>query len=693
MAHRLDSLFEPASLAILGASQREGSVGKLALDNCLEGQFEGALYAINPGYQEISGVRCFPGLSALPEPVEHVIFALSDERLEAALDEAIAHGIKSCTIFSSLVLSEDTSPALKDRIESKLLAAGILACGANCMGFYNFGRGLWASGFDTRHHRKQGNVSLISQSGAGMCSLLDSDERLDFNYAVSSGQELTVSMEDYLDYFIEQPSTRVVGMFMETSRRPEKFIPVLEKARQKGIPIVVVKVGRTDLAAEMAISHSGALAGSDATYNAIFERYGVMRVDDMDQLATALIMFAQPHATGRGGVVSLHDSGGERQLTIDLADQFQVPMAQLSEASVAELETLLDPGLPAINPLDAWGAGGADSKTQMQNCFSTLLKDPEAALGAVIHARAPSGKIYPDYIDYLRAGQKASGKPVFLVSARQGTGADDLVLEAGREGLPVIDGISQFLVGARCLLAHRDFLQRAQFESPVLDAQRVGHWKKKLSQVDTLNEWESAQFLSGFGIPMMASAIVDSEASLLQEMQSMNYPVVLKTAVPGIEHKSEVAGVCLNLGSEEELLAAYRDLAKRLGQQAMLAPMQTESGVEMILGVAHDEQFGAMVVMGMGGIYTEILGDAVIAVPPFDQKQARSYVDQLKMRALLDGARGGAAMQVEAYCDAAAKLSAVAVAFAQQIKEIDINPLKLTANGCVGLDALIVKRD
>jgi hypothetical protein len=163
--------------------------------------------------------------------------------------------------------------------------------------------------------------------------------------------------------------------------------------------------------------------------------------------------------------------------------------------------------------------------------------------------------------------------------------------------------------------------------------------------------------------------------------------------MPNIEHKSDVGGVKLNLNNKDELLEAYRDLCKRLGAQAMVTEMQAESGLEMILGIAHDEQFGPMIVMGMGGIYTEILNDAVIAVPPFDSSMARRYVDQLKMRALLDGVRGGETMNVDAYCDAAARLSSLAVVFAKHIKEIDINPLKLTATGCVGLDALIVKRD
>ncbi len=307
MSHFLDPLLCPQSIAIVGATQRKEAVGSKVLKNLLEGEYPGNLYAVNPRYQEIDSVACYPSLSELPQAVEHVIFAVGDGRIESALDEAIAHGIKAAIIFSSLVLENDTTPLLLERIYQKVKQAGILLCGGNGMGFYNFRDSVLACGFATRSHRKQGNVTYISQSGSGMAGILDVDERIDFNFAVSTGQELIVSAEDYLDYALDQPETRVVGFFMETSRHPEKLIAAFNKAKARNIPIVVVKVGRTELAAELAVSHSGAMAGSDTVYDAIFDRYGVQRVDDMDQLATALIMFAQPHAVQAGGIVTIHD--------------------------------------------------------------------------------------------------------------------------------------------------------------------------------------------------------------------------------------------------------------------------------------------------------------------------------------------------------------------------------------------------
>lgn len=689
MAHFLDRLLRPASIAVLGASRRHGSVGNTVIRNLLRGGYGGPLFAVNPGYPEVEGVACFPDLASLPERVQQVIFAIGDEHLEPALAEAVAQGAESCVIFSSLLLARDTEPALRERIRRMIQEAGLLVSGANGMGYYNFRDRVWACGFDTRSHRPGGNVTLISQSGSGMSAILDVEERIDFNFAVSTGQELSVTLEDYLDYALEQPETRVIGLFLETSRCPEKLVAALEKAAARRIPVVAVKVGRTELSATLAVSHSGALAGNDAVYDAVFRRYGVQRVDDLDELATVLIMFAQPHAPAAGGLVAMHDSGGERQLFIDLAQRHDVPLTVLAPGTAARLEELLDPGLPAVNPLDAWSAGGPGYHVVMGECFTTLLSDPTAALGAVIHARAPHGRIYPAYTEYLRKAHAATGKPVFLVAARQGAGMDPLVLDVTREGFPVLDGVAPFLIGARCLMAYRDFLRCVRAAPPIPGAEVRSRWTGRLRAGD-MRESEALAFLADCGIPAVRSQFIASESELLARASGFTYPVVLKTAQPAIRHKSDVGGVRLGIGNEAELLGAYRELAARHGPLVTVADMIEEPGVEMILGMHTDEQFGPVIVMGIGGIHAELLADSVTMLPPFDAEEARRLLDGLKMRKLLDGVRGVPAVDVEAFCRAAARLSAVAMSMADLVREIDLNPVKVLACGCAALDALIV---
>lgn len=692
MSQRLDVLLNPESIAVVGASRRAGTVGNSVVRNLLAGGYAGRLAAVNPGYTDVEGVPSFPRLADLPFAPEQVIFAIADTRIEAALEEAIATGMRSCVIYSALVLKQDSEPPLVERVRQRLHDAGILACGGNGMGYYNFTGGVWACGFATRMHRSRGNVVLLSQSGAGMSGILDVEERLDFSLAVSPGQELTVNIEDYLDYALEQPETRVVGLFLETSRAPERFIAALDKARQKRIPIIAVKTGRTTLSQELALSHSGALSGADSVYDAVFEKFGVHRARDMAELVTVLIMHAQPHPIGAGGLVTMHDSGGERQLLIDLADATQVALTSLTPDSVKALENLLDPGLPTVNPLDAWSAGGPEYHKVMENCFAVLLRDPDAALGAVVHDRAPGGGIYPIYIDYLRHGHGASGKPVFLVAATQGVSADAQVLDTTRAGFPVLDGVESFLRGVKALLNYRDFLLRPEPPTAKFRLESARRWQQRLATGVALDEFEALQCLSDFGIPTVAAHRADTEAATLAAAQELGYPVVLKTAQAGILHKSDVAGVRIGLINPQQLREAYGDLARRLGPKVLVSALVSDPAVEMFLGMRRDEQFGPVVVMGFGGIQAEVLGDVVTILPPFTVETAARLLSRLRLRPLLAGVRGAPAMDVPAFCRAAAAFSHLAVALGEVVQELDINPIRVRPDGCMTVDALCIPR-
>ena len=692
MPHRLDPLLRPRSIAVVGASEREGTVGRNSVENLLRGGFEGRLFAVNPGRTSVLGVPCFPSLAALPEPVDHVLFAVSDERLEAALDAAIGHGARAATIMSSLVLADDREPLLRDRALAKIRAAGLVVCGANGMGFYNFADGIWGCGFRTREHRRGGNVAYISHSGSGMCGIVDSEERIDFNLVVSTGQELAVSMDEYLDFALDQPSTRVVGLFMETARNPAGLMRALAKAQAKHVPVVALKIGRTAQSARLAVSHSGAIAGDDAVYDALFDRYGVQRVDDMDQLATALILFAQPHPVGAGGLVSIHDSGGEQQLLIDLAADAGVPLADLAPATTKQLESLLDPGLPAVNPLDAWSTGGPDYHVAMQQCFAALMADPHAALGAVIHDRVAGGGIQDSYVDYLRAGHRASGKPAVLVANHQGTGADAQIVAATREGFPVLDGVASFLRGVRALFDYRDHQARARGAPPIAPAAAVNSWRRRLQDGHHFDEHEALGMLADFGLPANVGRIVESEAAALAGAHELGYPVALKTAVSGIDHKSDRDGVRLDLADDASLAAAWRDLSARLGPRALVAPMIPAPGVELLLGMIRDPQFGPVVLLGAGGVHVEALADAVYALPPFDAAEARRLVARLRIAPLLTSRRHRQSLAIDAFCEAAARFSALATVLGELFAEIDLNPVIVHADGCTIVDALIISQ-
>lgn len=692
MKHRLDPLLRPRSVAVVGASARTDSLGEWALKNLGLGGYPGRIYPVNPNYDELQGHRCYASLADLPETPDLVIFAVGDQRIECSLDEAIAAGVPAAVLQSTLYLDDDSDPPLRERVRAKIQASGMLVCGANGMGFYNVRDNVWTCGFDSTSHEASGNVALISHSGSGMSGIIDCDERVRINVAVSTGNELSVTMDEYLDFVLDLPETRVVGLFIETARNPGGFAAALAKAAERRIPIVALKVGRTEKSAALAVSHSGAMAGDDATYEALFDRYGVQRARDQDEFTTMLIMFAEMYPIAAGGLVTLHDSGGERQLLVDLADDADVPLTELTEKTIASLEEVLEPELPAVNPLDAWSRGGPDAAKNITRCLTLMMQDPGTAVAGVIHDRAPAGKIYPSYLAYMQRARTDSGKPVALVAARQGTGHDRAAVTSTHAGFPVLDGVSQFLVGVRALFAYRDFQLREPAAPGEADQQIVERWRSRLATGVTLSEAESLALLTDFGVGTTACELANSESDAVAAAVRVAYPVALKTAKEGLLHKSDEGGVVLGIQDEEQLRIAYEGMSHQLGDAVLVSSM-APTGVEMFLGVKHDPQYGPVVLIGSGGVLAETIADVQFALPPFDAAHARRCIDRLKLRPLLDGVRGRPAADIDAFCEAAARFSEMAAGLGDVLAEVDVNPVIVHEDGAVAVDALVAGRD
>jgi len=692
MKHRLDPLLRPRSVAVVGASSRSDSMGEWVLKNLSLGGYRGKVYPVNPKHESLQGHRCFSAISDLPETPDLAVFAVGDQRLEAALDDAIAAGIPAAVIQSTLVIDDDSAPALRERVQQKINNAGMLVCGANGMGYYNVRDHVWTCGFDSTSHVAPGNVALISHSGSGMSGIIDCEERVRINVAVSTGNEIGVTMDEYLDFVLDLPETRVVGLFVETARNPDGFRAALLKAAQRRIPVVALKVGRTEESARLTVSHSGVMAGDDATYEALFDCYGVQRARDQDEFTTMLIMFAELHPVGAGGLVTLHDSGGERQLLVDLAHDAGVPLTDLSDATVTALRDILDPELPAVNPLDGWSRGGPDASEVMTHGLSLMMQDAGAALGAVIHDRAPGGTIYPSYVNRIQHARGEAGKPVALVSARQGTGFDELVVASTHAGYPVLDGVSQFLKGVHALFAYRDFLLQEFIEPAIPDNAVTEKWQHRLRSGDALAELESLAMLQDFGIESATANAASTEQQVLDAAKELGFPVVLKTAREGLVHKSEQGGVILGIGDEEQLRQMYQILKNRLGPDVIVAPM-APGGVEMFLGVKRDAQFGPVVILGFGGVLAETINDVQFALPPFDANHARRCVDRLQLRQLLDGVRGSSAADVSRFCETASRFSTMVYALRDVLSEIDVNPVVVSEAGAIAVDAFVAGRD
>ena len=689
--HRLAPLVEPRSIAIIGASTKRQSLGNRIIGVIREGGFTGPLYAVNPNYDDIDGVPCYPTISDVPETVDLAVLVVANHRVEAQFTALIEAGVPAMSLFSSSYLEDDSDPPLLERLRRLSADAGLMGCGSNCMGFYNFDSKLSICPFGVGASAGPGPITYITHSGSSFTSLLNLGKRLQFNLAVSAGQEIATTVADYLDYALDLPTTRVAALFLETIREPEKFRAALEKAQARDIPVVAIKVGRTEASAGFALSHSGAIVGSDDAFQALCDRYGVIRVATLDDLVATAALLALPNRAVSGGVASILDSGGERVMLADLAADLQVPFAKINEETTAVLANNLEYGLEPVNPCDAWGTV-ADFETTFPNCFDALVKDPDAALGLWL-ADIRTGNFLADvFIDACRATAKTSGKPVVLATwvARQRYGgtADELLAD----DVLVIDGVETALRAVRGAFDYRDFRALPAISPPAPPAPDiVERWRGRLSQGDSLGQAEGLALLADFGVPTVAVRTAGDRPGTLAAAAEIGYPVVLKTAMDGIHHKSDVGGVKLGLGDEAALAAAYDDLARRLGPKVLIAPMAA-GGVEMVLGITRDAQFGPLVMVGAGGVLVEVMADAQAALPPIDAHGARRLIDRLRVRRLLDGVRGAAAADIDAVAEAAARLSVLAAALGDCIGEIDVNPLIAGPGGCLAVDALVVGR-
>lgn len=688
--HRLAALLEPRSIALVGASATPGTVGHGMIRSTALLSRGRQVYLVNPKYREIEGMPCYPSISALPELVDHVLLGIANARIEAQLADAIGLGVKAATIFGSCYLENDGVPPLTRRIAAMARAAGMALCGGNGMGFYNLDCDLRVCGFPQPDGLERGGITIVSHSGSAFTALVHNDRRFRFNLAVSSGQELVTTAADYLDYALAQPTTRAIGLFLETVRDPKAFAAALEKATSRDIPVVALKVGRTAESAALAVSHSGAMAGDHGAYEALFERYGVIEVDDLDELGNALMLMESPRRPAQGGLASIHDSGGLRELLVDLASEHKVPFARIGADTADRLAARLDYGLEPVNPLDAWGTGH-DYEAIFTDCLKALVEDPGTALAGMFVEPRDGGVLSDGYGRILEAVAATTEKPVFLATNMAGNGADEMCCGLVRAGVPVLLGAAPALRALRLALDWRDWRLLPPLQSPAPPAGLRARWAPRLATGVALDEAEGLALFGDYGIPVLPHRVVESADAARAAAREFGFPVALKTAMPGILHKSDRGGVALGLADDGAVAAAWDDMARRLGPRALVMPM-AERGVELAFGAFDDAQFGPIVLAGAGGVLIELLRDRRFALPPIDVPRARRLIDRLAVRPLLDGVRGAPYADIDALAVAFARFSAMVADLAGLLKEVDVNPIVAGPAGCVALDALVVPK-
>ena len=687
-----EAMLEARSVAVVGASVKEGSLGRQMMLELRRGGYDGAVYPINPGYDEVEGHPCYASVGAAPGPVDLAILGVANHRIEGAMLDAARAGARSATTFASL--HDDPAadaPRLAQRIAAIANEHGMAFCGGNGMGFLNLEARLRATGFPTPDELRTGPVAFISHSGSAFAALAFNDRLLGFNIVVSSGQEIVTTAAEYLEYALGLESTRVVGLFLETVRDPRRFRAALDDAGARDVSVVALKVGRVAGADEMVAAHSGALAGQDGAYEALFEAHGVHRVSDLEEMVDALELLSSPRRVTVGtGIASVHDSGGERVLFADLAADAGVPFAGISGATADRIGASLDPGLVAGNPLDAWGTGIEHERIFVE-CFRALHADADTAAMAFVVDLTRQGPPYDE--GYLRIATEvfdATTKPFCVLSNLPSAIATEEAAMLRKRGIPVLEGAASGLRALRILLDDRDRRGRAGAVAPALPGDDVRRrWRSRLDGGEPLDELAALALLSDYGVPVVRAVAAATEDDAVRAAEEIGWPIALKTAAPGVLHKTDVGGVRLRLAGVDDVREAYRDISRRLGPRVVVAEM-AKGDVELALGVVRDAQFGPLVLVAAGGVLVEIVHDRRLAFPPLDRAAARRLIDGLRARTLLDGVRGAPPSDVDAVADAVVAVSALASDLGELLEAVDVNPVIAGPGGCAAVDALVI---
>lgn len=698
--HPLDCIFHPRSVAVIGASEREGSVGRTILWNLIRSAFGGTVFPVNPQRPSVLGIKSYPDIASVPEVVDLAVIATPAATVPQVIRECVAVGVKGAIIVSAGFKEiGERGAALEQQIIAEARLGGMRIIGPNCLGLMNPIAGLNATFASTI--ARAGNVAFISQSGALCTSILDWSlgENVGFSAFISIGSMLDVSWGDLIEYLGDDPHTHSIVLYMESIGDARAFLSAArEVAMDK--PIIVLKVGQTEAAAKAAASHTGALTGSDAVLNAAFRRCGVLRVNTISDLFDmAEILAKQPRPKGnRLSIVT--NAGGPGAIATDALISGGGALSELAPETLEQLNQFLPAQWSHHNPIDILGDASSDRYAQT---LEVVASDPNS--DGLLVILTPQAMTNPTLTaEKLKAYSKL-GKPILSswMGGAEIAAGTQILNQANIPTFPYPDTAVRLFN----YMWQYTYNLRGIYETPSLPADSEIHAPDrilaaqiltKVSKSDRtlLTEYESKQLLAAYGIPTIATSIATSSRESVEIADRFGYPVVLKLHSETITHKTDVGGVHLNLADAAAVSRAFAEIESKVSAidpEAFLGvtvqPMVKMEGYELILGSSLDPQFGAVILFGMGGQLVEIFQDRALALPPLNTTLARRMMEQTRIYKALQGVRGRQAIDL-------AKLEQLLVSFSQliveqpQIREIDINPLLVSPDGMVALDARVL---
>jgi acyl-CoA synthetase (NDP forming) len=700
---RLSPLLAPRSVAIIGASPRENTLGNNVVVNLRRFGYAGRIFPVHPSAPEVAGLPAYRVFADLPQLADCAVLAVPADKIGAAIEEGAAHGLKAAVVFASgfAELGEE-GRARQRELQALCARTGVVLCGPNCLGLVNVRQrvSLYSSGIP--EGMRDGGLAVVSHSGSA-CIALSTLGRFGISYLVSVGNAAVLDIADYLQHLAGDAETRAVALFVETLRDPAAFAQAMRAMHAAGKTVVALKVGRSAQGAAASAAHTGSLAGNWDAYQAYFRRHGVIAVDDFDELAESLELALKLRVPPRGdGVAAIGVSGGETSLVADLADRAGVHLPELAPATVTRLKTVL-PAFGSIgNPLDTTDRGVYDSQNVYSGAIRALADDPAVSLIAVAQDCSP-GLSTRGANNYRRIAQTVADvsrevdKPVAFFNLTAGGVHPHVVEPFAGTDVAVMQGARASLLAIRRLIEQARFSPSADLPvPPTLPA-----WRERLASGAPFTERESKAFLAAHGVAVTREALAHDAAGAVRAAGEIGYPVVLKIESPDLPHKTEVEGVRIGLADAAsveaafgEIMAAARRHAPSARLDGVLVQQMVPGGIELIAGLSRQDPFGMGLVAGAGGVLVELVRDTALELCPIDEAGARALLERTRAGRLLKGFRGRAAADVDACAVLLARLSQLGAAYADVLEAVDLNPVAVlpAGRGAVVLDALVIPR-
>jgi acetyl-CoA synthetase (ADP-forming) len=687
----LRQILHPRSAAVFGASEDKGKFGGRIIHYLHRHGFAGRILPINPRREEILGLPCYREIGEAPGPIDVAILAVPAAAIMDSVAACAAAEVGCCVIITTgFAEAGEDGLAAQRRIVETARQAGMRIIGPNCMGLMNLHNNflLTSSLVLEVDHLHRGGIGLVSQSGALMVSMFNRahDAGIGFSSCVSLGNQSDIMIEDVLEYMVEDPATRIITLYVEGLLDAPRFLALARRARAAGKPVLMVKTGRTAGGVKAARSHTASLAGSYAVLAAACREAGVVLTDDPDAMVALAALLERWGPLPADGIGLLSSSGGGCGIAVDRLEEAGLQLAGIGDATRQALLTHLIPP-QADNPIDLGGRRAGDSVAIAGEVLSILSADPAVAIQFVVLTTVP---FYAETARALGAAALAAGKPVVL-TITPGSAADPPRQQLRALGCPYFDRMDDAVRVLRLYIEHG---RMARESVPPTPQRPAGLPATVTLHPGPMTEPEVKALLAGYGIAVTREILARSVEEAIEAAEAIGFPVAMKGVSRALVHKSDVGGVILGVAAPQELFRAWRDIEVNL-ELAHIRPLEgclvqemVAGGIELIIGAKRDPQFGPVLLVGMGGVLVELLGDVQLALPPIAPETALTLLRRLRLWPLLDGYRGRAKPDLAAIAQAVSRVSWLAADLGDRLIELDINPLMVCpVRGVIAVDA------